>query len=135
MVLGTVSEAYAGVTRVQGCQRTDVSGTTRQGLSIAEDARGVFRRDAHAPKEVQYLRMRSNRQSNCLLRLSDREKELPYALPMPQSSRPVSRARPLSRSGVPARGAERFAGLFDMMGNQRSAFLELVGVRRFEDAC
>jgi hypothetical protein len=134
MVLGTVTEAYAGVTRVEGCQRTDVSGTTRQGLSFAEDDRGLFLRDAQDPKEAQHLHMRGERQRNRLLRIGHRGEELPHALPVPQCSVPVVRPCPLSCSSVPARGVERLARLFEMMSNQRSTLIQFIGVETLQDA-
>jgi hypothetical protein len=41
-----MTEADAGIKRVEGCERADVSGTTRQGLSLAKDDGGLFLRDA-----------------------------------------------------------------------------------------
>ncbi|HSD11323.1 MAG TPA: hypothetical protein VLF14_10075 [Candidatus Binatia bacterium] len=45
VVFGIVSEADAGITRVDECERAEVPGATRQGLSFAENARGLFLRD------------------------------------------------------------------------------------------
>jgi hypothetical protein len=62
------------------------------------------------------------------VRIGHAAKKLPHTLPVAQSSFPIVRTSPLSRPNMPPRGVERFASLFDMVGNQRCPFVKLVGV-------
>jgi hypothetical protein len=100
----------------------------RQRVALVEQRTGLFELDAHPPAHVQDLRAGGEPECGGLAVARQLAKQGAHPRPVVHRRSHVRRTHPVRRTPVPASGRERLAGLVVVVGQQRGAFFEMVGV-------
>src|SRR5207249_2428013 len=122
-----VATARAAVDHRQAQMGASIADVARKALTFLQQSTCLVEPGADAPTHVEELHASGDTERRGVAVVRYLTQELTHLAPVMGRGGEVGAAHPLGGAPVPARGAERVAGLLPMVRQQRGAFVEVLG--------